>query len=99
MEKWRRCYFVFLDMSKNDLIMEAIDSAVTKGREGKGCVLVKSAGNTSGSITFPGNYKPSVLAVANMTVDGSLRYSSCYGSNMFITAPGTNIYPLFVIMQ
>lgn len=40
---------------RNDLIMEAIDSAVTKGREGKGCVLVKSAGNTSGSITFPGN--------------------------------------------
>lgn len=76
---------------RNDLIMEAIDSAVTKGREGKGCVLVKSAGNSSGSITFPGNYKPSVLAVANMTVDGSLFYSSCYGSNMFITAPGTNI--------
>lgn len=29
----------------NDLIAEAIDNAVYKGREGKGCVFVKSAGN------------------------------------------------------
>jgi subtilisin family serine protease len=29
---------------KNELIEDAIDNAVTKGREGKGCVFVKSAG-------------------------------------------------------
>jgi len=76
---------------RNDFMKEAIDSAVTKGREGRGCVFVKSAGNTYGAISFPGDYKPSVLAVANMTSNGTLSSSSGYGSNMFVAAPGTYI--------
>jgi len=77
--------------ASNDFIKEAIDSAVIRGREGKGCIFVKSAGNGSGQISFPGNYSTSVLAVANMTVNGTLHYTSCYGANMFIAAPGTDI--------
>lgn len=38
---------------ENDMIKRAIDNAITKGREGKGCVFVKSAGNINGNITFP----------------------------------------------
>lgn len=68
-----------------------IDDAVTKGREGKGCVFVKSAGNSRGPISYPGNYSQDVLAVANMTIDGTLHYKSCYGDNMFVAAPGTDI--------
>lgn len=79
-----RCY-------KNELIEEAIDAAVTKGRGGKGCVFVKSAGNTGGAISYPGDYAPYVLAVANMTVNGTLSTSSSHGSNLFVTAPGTDI--------
>lgn len=75
----------------NDLLENAIDEAVTKGREGKGCVFVKSAGNTYGPISYPGDYSQDVLAVANMTINGSLSASSGYGKNLFVTAPGTNI--------
>ncbi len=77
--------------NKNDLIAEAINNAVTKGREGKGCIFVKSAGNTYGPISYPGDYSQDVLAVANMTVNGSLSPSSGHGSNLFVTAPGTKI--------
>lgn len=76
---------------KNDFIADAIDKAVTKGREGKGCVFVKSAGNTYGPISYPGDYSQDVLAVANMTINGSLSSSSGHGSNLFVTAPGTDI--------
>ena len=79
----------------NELIGEAIDAAVTKGREGKGCVFVKSAGNIRidgiEAITFPGDYSKDVLAVSNMTKDGSLSTTSCHGENMFVAAPGTHI--------
>lgn len=76
---------------EGDLIKDAIDNAVSKGRQGKGCVFVKSAGNTAGPISFPGDYSEDVIAVANMTQDGSLCWDSARGPNMFVTAPGTNI--------
>lgn len=80
----------------NDLIAEAIDNAVYKGREGKGCVFVKSAGNytlahPTYDISYPGDYSENVLAVSNMTIDGTLSPKSCYGPNLFVTAPGTDI--------
>ncbi len=80
----------------NDLIAEAIDNAVYKGREGKGCVFVKSAGNYTFAhptydISYPGDYSENVLAVSNMTIDGTLSSKSCYGPNLFVTAPGTDI--------
>lgn len=77
--------------SNNSLIKEAIDSALVKGREGKGCVIVFAAGNSSNSINFPANYRKEVLAVANMMKDGNLSSDSCYGDNMFVAAPGTSI--------
>lgn len=80
---------------ENDMIKEAIDSALERGRNGLGCIFVKSAGNNGNSgnpeITFPGNYRPEIIAVANLTKTGSLNISSSYGANMFVAAPGTNI--------
>ncbi|MDE6342795.1 MAG: S8 family serine peptidase [Muribaculaceae bacterium] len=76
---------------ENELVGEAIDNAVTKGREGKGCVFVNSAGNTGKDITFPGDYSPDVIAVSNMTKDGSIEIDSSYGPNLLVTAPGTYI--------
>jgi subtilisin family serine protease len=82
--------------TKNELLEDAIDNAVSKGREGKGCVFVKSAGNytttrPSYNITYPGGYSDDVIAVSNMQIDGSIHYDSCYGSSLFIAAPGTAI--------
>lgn len=78
------------------IIKDAIDNAVTKGREGKGCVFVKSAGNHTTShptfdISFPGDYSEDVIAVTNMTKEGDISSSSCYGENVLVIAPGTQI--------
>ncbi len=78
--------------AESNLLDDAIDAAVTKGRDGKGCVFVNSAGNTSGAISHPGDYGPDVLAIANMTKDGSLDAESAHGANMFVAAPGKDIY-------
>ncbi len=71
-------------------IDEAIEKALKQGRNGKGCIIVKSAGNTGNEITCPGNIT-GVIAVANMQQDGTLHKESAHGENLFITAPGTNI--------
>lgn len=78
------------------IIREAIDDAVTKGREGKGCVFVKSAGNYTSShptfdISFPGDYSEDVIAVTNMTNEGEINSTSCFGENVLVIAPGTQI--------
>lgn len=77
-------------ISRYDVVIKhAIDSALTYGRDGKGCVLVTSAGNKE-KITFPGDY-PGVIAVSNITKDGMIADSCAHGDNMFIAAPGTDI--------
>lgn len=81
---------------KNPLLEDAIDNAVRKGREGKGCVFVKSAGNysvwhPSFDISYPGDYSPDVIAVSNMTENGDISATSCYGENLLVTAPGNQI--------
>ena len=77
--------------NKNIFIEDAIDSAIVRGRNNKGCIFVKSAGNSSGAITYPGNYRKEVLVVANMMKNGAIHPESCYGDNMFVAAPGDNI--------
>ena len=77
--------------NKNKFIEDAIDSAIVRGRNNKGCIFVKSAGNRGGAITYPGNYRKEVLAVAWMNQDGLINSESCYGDNMFVAAPGDNI--------
>lgn len=76
---------------QNDLVGQAIDAAVTNGRNGRGCVFVKSAGNLTGPITYPGDYRKEVIAVASLKSDGNRAESSCFGDNMLVSAPGVNI--------
>ena len=73
----------------NNTIKLAINSALAHGRDGKGCVIVKSAGN-KGTINFPGNL-PGVITVANITNEGKIGEKSAQGEGMFIAAPGTGI--------
>lgn len=82
---------LWYNLKIKELLEHAIDSAATRGRECKGCVFVKSAGNTYGTISYPGDYSQDVLAVANMTIDGTLARSSGHGPNLFVTAPGSDI--------
>lgn len=76
---------------QNSMISEAIDSAMLRGRNGLGCIFVTSAGNKNTSITFPGNDNCNIITVANIESNGQRHWDSCYGQNMFVSAPGTNI--------
>ena len=77
-------------------VWQAINNAVTKGRNGKGCIVVASAGNidpgtpNETEIMYPAAY-PEVIAVGNMDKDGTISSSSCHGPNMCVVAPGTDI--------
>ena len=73
-------------------ITDAIDYAIDYGRNGKGCIVVKSSGNNNGAITFPGNHRPEILVVGAIDKQGlRAEFSNC-GSALDIVAPGVNIY-------
>ena len=72
------------------IVKEAIDSAIVRGRNGKGCVIVKSAGNSGGSISYPGDIY-GVIAVGNIKPNGVINEKSSHGENMLVCAPGTDV--------
>ena len=67
----------------NEFVEEAIYYAVFRGREGKGCVFVNSAGNCIRPrevlLLILQNFAKILLAVANITNDGLLSVTSCVG--------------------
>jgi hypothetical protein len=79
---------------------EAIDSALTYGRNGKGCILVFASGNSGAStVRYPAKLS-NVIAVGNINPDGKRQIqgnygitssSSDYGIDLDIVAPGTLI--------
>lgn len=81
---------------ENDMIADAIDGAIEHGREGKGVIFVKSAGNQSGGpITWPGYYRPEVLTVGSINIDGAWSSFASVGDAMDVAAPGSNIWSTF----
>lgn len=89
------------DLLASPLIDDAINEALTNGRGGKGCVVVFAAGNNDGTIIYPGNSNPLILAVAAMSPCGERKsplscdpetfWGSCYGSQLDVAAPGVLI--------
>jgi len=84
----------------SSLINNAIDSAISYGRGGLGCVVVFCAGNNnSNGILYPAN-RPNVIAVGAMSMcyerkrktscDGE-DWGSSYGDELSIMAPGVKI--------
>lgn len=72
-------------------IRNAIDSAVTYGRNGLGSVVVGAAGNGAvPSVVFPANL-PDVIAVGAMDEFGGRLSNSNFGNNLDVTAPGIRI--------
>lgn len=77
---------------KSDILKNAIDIALTEGRNGKGCIIVKSAGNQSGgAVTFPGDYRPEILTVSSIDMNGNFSSFSSKGNAVDVCAPGRNI--------
>ncbi|MBQ7163373.1 MAG: S8 family peptidase [Bacteroidales bacterium] len=77
--------------TQSDLLETAIDSSLERGRCGLGCVFVKSAGNTSGAVSYPGDYRSEVLTVGSIQKNGTKASNSCYGAALDVMAPGVGI--------
>ena len=91
-------------VAESTAITLALDRARTRGRGGKGCVLVAAAGNDEvlgGHVEFPGTL-PTVLTVAasneydepktTKSRDNERWWGSSYGPEVDIAAPGVDNY-------
>lgn len=75
-----------------DVIDDAIDNALLNGRGGLGCIIVFATGNnSSGTVGYPANSNPEIIAVGSMTSAGSRSSFSNYGTALDCVAPGSSI--------
>ncbi len=77
------------------ILEKAISDALTKGRNGKGCVVVFASGN-EGKMSYPALCNPDILVVGATNSSGNIWTdtnggSSGKGDALDITAPGANI--------
>ncbi len=88
--------------SQISALRDALLTATTSGRSGKGCVVAVAAGNDNGAISsFPANM-PELLTVgasspaderkSPASVDGETSWGSDYGELLDCVAPGVKIY-------
>ncbi len=87
--------------SDSQTIINAINYAKQKGRNGKGCVVCFAAGNDNGKVSFPGKLD-NVLTVAacneygerksKTSKDGEYWWGSNYGPQVDVAAPGVHIF-------
>lgn len=85
--------------NRSEMIEDAIDNALFLGRNRKGCIFLKSAGNrgtastpNGSSISYPGDYRAEVLTVGSISKNGERSYFSSTGPALDVVAPGSNIY-------
>jgi hypothetical protein len=72
-------------------VNNAINYAVTSGRNGKGTIIVFSSGNENGAVGYPANVNPKIIVVGAITSGGIRSSFSNYGSQLDVVAPGSGI--------
>lgn len=77
------------------LIEDALTSALTLGRNGKGCVIIFASGNYGG-IDYPGNFDDRIITVGAINQTGQRaifppNQQSAYGVKLDVVAPGKDI--------
>ena len=83
-------------VTPSNIIREAINEALTKGRNGKGCIVVVASGNESkdsyiAPVCFPATID-GVIAVGAMDRYGNICSYSCQGKELSVVAPSNDIY-------
>ncbi|KEO75937.1 S8 family peptidase [Anditalea andensis] len=77
--------------SPSSAVTNAINSAVSNGRNGRGCVVCAATGNNNlNSVSYPANL-PSVIGVGATDQNGHRAPFSNWGNGINISAPGMNI--------
>ena len=74
----------------SSILEEAIDNALTYGRNSKGCVVVFSSGNDD-CMSYPANCDPRILTVGAIDRYGYLMNGSGYSSALDVVAPGVDV--------
>ncbi len=87
-ERYNKVYTAILE--------EAILTAIEKGRNNKGCILVFASGNSAtststGPINYPGCFTPEILVVGSNSSNYKRTNLSCYGAELDLVAPGSSI--------
>ena len=75
----------------SSLLESAIDNALTNGRNGRGCIIVFSAGNYAPVIDYPASYRSEILCIGSIALSGYRSAFSSYGTKLDVVAPGGNI--------
>jgi subtilisin family serine protease len=76
----------------SELLEEAIDSMIERGRNNKGGIVVFAAGNTYGdSVEYPGRYRPEILTVGAIDKYGEIANFSAIGNEIDVVAPGKDV--------
>lgn len=87
-----RCGAKVISLSWGGTGSSSTDQSVINYAWGKGCVIIAAAANDGNNILhYPAAYN-NVYAVANTTQTDTKNSSSCYGTWVDISAPGTNIF-------
>jgi subtilisin family serine protease len=74
-----------------DVIDDAIDNALTNGRNGLGAIVVFATGNDFGAVAYPANSNPNILSVGSITSTGVRSNFSNFGNQLDVVAPGSGI--------
>ena len=78
-----------------DAIDDAITNALTKGRNGKGTVMIFPSGDDgTSSLFYPANSNPYIISVGAIKSSGARANISNYGYKLDVVAPGYNIRSL-----
>lgn len=81
------------------ILHDALDNAMTNGRNGLGCILVFAAGNQA-AINYPANYSPEIICVGSIDSNGVRMntnnvFQSAVGNQLDVVAPGVDIVSTF----
>ena len=86
----------FYDVMHSTILEDAITSALTSGRDGKGMVVVFASGNKyKNGADYPGSFHPDILVVGSITSTGDRPAYSSYGDKLDVVAPGSDIWSTY----
>ena len=81
----------WVSLVKVDAIDDAINNALTQGRDGKGTIVVFASGNNNGTVAYPANSNSNILSVGAIQYTGFRSDFSNYGNELDVVAPGSFI--------